>query len=367
MPSEPTPAGPVRAGLIQPGDRRWRDFLAEARHDFYHLPEYVDLCARQEGGAAAAFWAEAGGSGLLIPLVLRPVPGDLDPDPGWRDALAPYGYPCPLVRGPVDEARLAQLLGAFRAAGAAAGIVAAFLRLHPLLPLPEGPLRAQGELVEHGRTVYLDLRRPPADLDRDTRANHLADVRRLVRDGYQARLDAWELLDAFVAVYRETMRYRGADPYYFFDRAYFQDLRRSLGRHLHLCTVQAPGGDLAAAGLFTEVGDFMQFHLSGTAEAHRRAGPAKLMLIHMRDWARNRGLGCLHLGGGVGCREDSLAFFKQGFSKLRGRFLTLRLVLDPAAYAVLAARRGAAGPDQPGAGFFPAYRRPDLALAGESH
>jgi hypothetical protein len=153
------------------------------------------------------------------------------------------------------------------------------------------------------------------------------------------------------------MTFRSADPSYFFDRSYFEDLRRCLGPHLHLCAVRAPGGELAAAGLFTEMGDLMQFHLSGTAEAHRRAGPAKLMLIHMRDWARERGLRILHLGGGVGCREDSLSFFKQGFSKLRSRFQTLRLVLDPAAYATLADRRGAAGagPDE---GFFPAYRRP---------
>lgn len=347
----------MRADLIGPGDARWRDFLGCVRHDFYHLPEYVALSARQEGGTPAAFWAEDGATALLVPLVLRPVPADLGPGSGWRDAATPYGYPCPLWRGPGPDADLDRLLSAFRVTGSAAGVVCAFLRLHPLLPLPEGPLRSHGDLVEHGRTIYLDLTRPPADLDRDTRANHLADVRRLVREGYRVRVDDWDQLDAFVAIYRETMAFRSADAFYFFDRDYFRDLRRCLGAHLHLCAVQGPDGDLAAAGLFTGVGELMQFHLSGTAGAHRRAGPAKLMLIHMRDWARERGLGFLHLGGGVGCREDSLAFFKQGFSSLRARFLTLRMVLDPTAYAVLLDRRRdrVAGS---GDGFFPAYRRP---------
>jgi len=294
---------------------------------------------------------------MLIPMVLRPLPGDLEPEPGWRDSVAPYGYPCPLLRGRPDEATVAGFLEAFRRAGARAGIVSAFLRLHPLLDLPEGPLRACGTLVEHGRTVYLDLSRSRADLDRQTRPNHLADVRRLQRCGFQAGLDRWELLDAFIEVYEATMRLRAADPFYHFDHGYYEDLRRCLGHHLHLCTVQAPDGAMAAAGLFTEVDGLVQFHLSGTGEAFRRLGPAKLMLIHMRDWAQDRGARVLHLGGGVGCREDSLAFFKQGFSKLRARFLTLRLVLAPDRYRALARRRGQDGPGDPGQ-FFPAYRRP---------
>jgi hypothetical protein len=344
------------ADFLDCRDPRWQGFLASGPHDFYHLPAYVDLCARQEGGTAAAFWARQGDAAMLIPLVLRPLPPELEPQPGWRDTAAPYGYPCPLLRGGPDEAAVAGFLAAFRRAGAEAGIVCAFLRLHPLLELPPGPLQAQGTLVDHGQTVYLDLTRSRDDLDRQTRPNHLADVRRLQRQGFQVRLDRWELLDAFIEVYEATMRLREADAFYYFERPYYDELRRCLGRRLHLCTVQAPDGAMAAAGLFTEVDGLVQFHLSGTAEAHRRLGPAKLMLIHMRDWAQDRGARCLHLGGGVGCREDSLAFFKQGFSKQRARFLTLRMVLAPERYRALAERRGLDGTGDP-AQFFPAYRQ----------
>ena len=89
----------MQAELIGAGDPRWGAFLGACRHDFYHLPEYVALCARHEGGEPAAFWAEQGDAGLLVPMVLRPLPAELDPDPAWRDSVAPYGYPCPLVRG----------------------------------------------------------------------------------------------------------------------------------------------------------------------------------------------------------------------------------------------------------------------------
>jgi hypothetical protein len=152
-------------------------------------------------------------------------------------------------------------------------------------------------------------------------------------------------------MYGETMRLRDAEASYRFDDGYFRDLRRCLGERLHLCIVVAPGGEAAAGGLFTTVDGLMQFHLAGTAEPFRRVAPAKLMILHMRDRARRWGIRRMHLGGGVGCAEDSLAFFKQGFSKLRSRFKTFRMVLLPSVYQDLA------GPcPPPAAGFFPAYR-----------
>jgi hypothetical protein len=345
----------MRAELLSCDDPRWLDFLRGAPHDFYHLPAYVELCARHEGGRPAAFWAAEGEAAMLIPMVLRPLPPELDPGARWRDAVAPYGYPCPLLRGDPGDGTVAAMLEAFRGVGAAAGIVSAFLRLHPLLPLPEGPFRAFGALVNHGETVYLDLSLPRAMLDRQTRVNHLADVRRLEREGFRVLVDRWDRLDDFISVYEQTMRLRAADAFYFFERGYYQELRRCLGERLHLSIVQAPDGAAAAAGLFTWVDGLVQFHLSGTGEAYRRAGPAKMMLVHMRDWAKGRGGRFMHLGGGVGCQEDSLAFFKQGFSKLRARFGTFRMVLQPDRYQILLRRRGLA---EAAGGFFPGYRQP---------
>jgi hypothetical protein len=356
----------MQAEFLSPGDPRWSAFLDDCRHDFYHLPGYVELCARREGGAAAAFLASEGAGAVLLPLVLRSLPPGLDPSARWRDATAPYGYPCPLVRGASGEAAVAGLLAAFLAAfderAADAGIVSAFMRLHPVLELPQEPFRQYGDLVDEGETVYLDLTLAPEELARQTRANHLADARRLEREGFRVEVDDWSRLGDFIRIYEDTMEYRGAGSFYRFGPEYFRDLRRVLGARLHLGEVRAPGGDTAAAGLFTEVAGLMQFHLSGTAAAYRRSGPAKLMLIRMRDWARARGLRTLHLGGGVGCRQDSLAFFKQGFSKLRGRYRTFRMVPAPALYRELAGRlEREAGSGQD---YFPAYRRPGAPIQG---
>jgi hypothetical protein len=178
------------------------------------------------------------------------------------------------------------------------------------------------------------------------------DANRLLKRGFRTELDDWSRLDAFVAIYRETMVHCGAPDAYHFDAQYFNALRACLGERLHLCMVLGPGGEDVAGGLFTRVGGIMQFHLAGTAQAWRRDGPAKLMLLDMRDHARACGVRSLHLGGGVGCAEDSLAFFKQGFSHLRATFRTFRMVLLPQVYRELA------GEASPACAFFPAYRRP---------
>ena len=111
----------MRAELIPAADERWQAFLRGCRHDFYHLPVYVELCARHGGGEAAAFWAEEGPCAMLAPMVLRPLPADLDPGLLWRDSVAPYGYPSPLLRGGPGEATVTGFLQAFREVGSAAG------------------------------------------------------------------------------------------------------------------------------------------------------------------------------------------------------------------------------------------------------
>ena len=339
----------MRAEFLDARDPAWAGFLAGVPHDFYHLPEYVELCAGRDGGRATAFLVQDRGAAMLAPLVLRPIPGG-----GGQDASAPYGYPAPLLRGAPAPDQVEAFLGAFAEAGAGQGIVSAFFRLHPLLPLPAEPLRRRGRLVDHGETVFLDLDLPLEELDKQTRANHRADARKLMDQGFEVVLDAWDRLEDFAGIYAAAMLQHAAGAAYRFDLDYFRALRRCLGPRLHLCMVLDPQGRAAAGGLFTQVGGLMQFHLAGTAEAFRRAAPSKLMLIRMRDLAKAQGVRWLHLGGGVGCAEDSLAFFKQGFSRLRARFSTFRMVLRPAAYADLALH-AQAGPDPD---FFPAYRKP---------
>lgn len=346
--------------FVGPDDPRWGAALAALPHDFYHLPGYVRLEARRLGGEPVAFLADRGGDRFLLPLILRPI----DPGAGGEgllDAVSPYGYPGPslaVAPGGDAEAFLGRAV-----AGLVAGLrerraVSAFVRAHPLLPLPEAPLAAAGALVRHGETVSVDLTLPDEELWRQTRSGHRTEINKAAREGQVARIDD-DAYAAFESIYRETMDRLGAADAYYFTSDYIAEFRRALGERLHLGVVEIEG-QVACAALFTEVCGIVQYHLSGTRAAFHRRRPTKTLLHFARGWAKGRGNRVLHLGGGLGGQADALFDFKAGFSKRRHPFSTLRLVVDEAAYRALTDRwRDRAGVEADRIdGYFPAYRKP---------
>jgi len=206
------------------------------------------------------------------------------------------------------------------------GLVTAFWRLHPLLPLELSHPRL--ELVEHGETVYVDLSLSPQDQWAEVRPRLRSQIRKLGREGFSVTWDDWSRYGEFIELYDTTMKHVGASSGYFFGLEYFRGLQSALGPHLHLGLVETADGQLACGALLTEIGGLVEYHLGGTAMAWRQAGPSRLLFDAARHHFAARGNHKLHLGGGLGGQRDSLFRFKAGFSKHRARFSTARLVLD---------------------------------------
>ncbi len=347
------------AELIEPQDTRWSDFLASARHDFYHLPEYALFSARHEGGTPVAFYARDDDSAFLVPLLLRPLPSHLGAPGDWRDATTPYGYPGPILSPITDTAALEHFLEALRGVATEHNVVTAFFRLHPFFPLPEQLLSRFGTVVNQGQTVHIDLTLSPDEMWGQTRDNHRRGIKKLTAAGFYTQLDNWDFYQEFIDIYHVTMKRVEASAFYFFSDSYFTDLRAALGPRLHLVTVHSPEGNVAAGALFTVSEGIVQYHLGGTADAYLSQAPAKLMFDFARRWAKEAGGSVLHLGGGTGGQADSLFQFKAGFSKLRTDFYTFRVILDEGKNATLVQRRReqckGAGEN---ANFFPTYRQP---------
>jgi GNAT superfamily N-acetyltransferase len=339
----------MEACLLDVDAPRWASFLRETPHDFYHLPAYVELCARHEDGEARALYVQDGPAAMLLPLIIRCIPG------GDRcDAVSPYGYPGPLTSGTSAPEFLSAALAAGLTTLRNEGIVSVFVRLHPLLNA--SPPVGVGEVVLHGDTVSIDLTLPREARLALMRHNHRRDIGRAVRKGLRARMDPdFVRYDTFKQLYRDTMVRRAASPYYLFEDAYFDRLREALDGRLHLCLVEEDAA-VAAAGLFVETDGIVQFHLAGADEAFRRLEPSKLMVDFAADWASARGNRYLHLGGGVGGVNDSLLYYKAGFSPLRHAFRTLHAVVDEAEYDRLVAAHEVRTPASPEAEFFPRYR-----------
>ena len=345
--------------FILPTDPRWTHFLQGCRHDFYHLPDYVALCANQEGARPVAFYAQDGSSAFLAPLLIRPLPASLGAPKEWTDCVSPYGYSTPLV-SPSDES-LKDFLELFCQAARRLGVVTVLFRLHPLLPLHHDVLGKFGELKRHGQTVYVDLTKPREELWRQTRADHRSDIRKLERLGFTARLDDWSFFEEFMTLYHATMQRLGARQDYLFSREYFAELRATLNGHFHLCCVLSKEGDLASAGTYVDWGGIVQGHLAGNHQQYLRFATSKLMQHHVREWAQEHSYTIFHLGGGVGGARDSLFEFKSGFSKERADFFTYQMILDEHKHETLIHLVRSQAGDSSAAvcsDYFPAYRRP---------
>jgi hypothetical protein len=341
--------------FIGPADPVWTRFLSGTRHDFYHLPCYVRMSSKYERATPVAFYGEVGQSSFLLPLLIRPIPEDLGFPKTWCDATSPYGYPGPLIRPVDDPETICALLKAFRTCALEHDIISVFVRLHPLLNDTPQMFSELGEIVRHGETVYVDLRKPLDEIWRDLRHDHRKHIRRLQRLGFTVNFDSWDNMHDFIAIYHATMERISARDFYRFPESYFHELRQALGGALHLCTVHAPNDEIAAGGLFTLVNGIAQDHLTGTQEKYLSLAPSKLMTYSKAIWLKSAGGSVFHLGGGVATRADSLFYFKAGFSKLRSAFSTCSAIIDEDKYTRLVNAATAKIGQREGY-FFPAYR-----------
>lgn len=344
-----------RGRLVEAGDPSWDDALSRIPHDVYHLPGYARVEAEIHAATPVAFVHTGERHTFLLPLLLRPVPGTTG-----VEAISPYGYPGPASDAPLDDD------GSWRAAVESLhdclrsrGVLACFVRLHPLLPGRLDALARAGTVVQHGHTVSIDLTVPGDVLWARTRSNHRRNIEQARRSGLQIVIDDWSRLPEFVEAYHETMRRVGATESYFFPPAYFDSLRAHVPGSVHLAVVD-DGGTLAGGGVFFEQDGIVQYHLGATRSVYLPRQPTKLLFDEVRLWAAARGDRAFHLGGGVGGRVNPLFHFKAGFSDDRPPFFTWRVVPDPEGYvaAIQAAGRELPPDDT---GWFPAYGGPGAA------
>jgi len=262
------------------------------------------------------------------------------------------------MTNPDDTALVSQFFSLFRTKADELGACSACIRMHPLLSNPAMLPGLPSTLVkQHGRTVSIDLTAPEQDTWHAIRSGHRYEIKRLQKTGFYAAIDDWRDLEAFKDMYRATMVRVSAHPSYQFQDKYFGDLKDALGNSLHLCSVKSPDGALAASALFTVTGDLAEYHLSGSASRFQRLAPTKLLLYAFAGWARAHGCSTLHLGGGVGAREDTLFQFKAGFSGRLHTFYTYRMIVNQDRYRALAtANSGQCEVDAELADeFFPSY------------
>jgi hypothetical protein len=356
-----TEGGPGLFVLQSSQEQEWKGVLSQmARHDFYHLPEYHRLAEKRGEGIAHLFVYRDGPYTFALPLLLRSVDGS-DAE-AWSDATSVYGYAGPLAsHADMPALVTARFQDALKKALIERRVIAVFSRLHPLIR-QAATLAGLGDCQPGGETVSIDVTLPPEIQRAAYRPSTKSRLNKLRREGLVCLRDTDKChLEEFVRIYHQTMDRVNAHSSYSFEPEYFANLASSLGAALELFVVKLDGV-VICAGLFTICDGVIQYHLSGTSTDYLKLAPMTLLLDTVRLWAIDQGARVMHLGGGVGSKEDSLLHFKRGFSRNTHQFSTWRWIVDPIAYQALCERQArwneSRGLQPASRDYFPEYRAP---------
>ena len=251
----------------------------------------------------------------------------------WFDIEAAYGY-----GGPLANTDAADFLGeaqrAFDQWCADQGVVAEFLRLHPLLENQRW-LSPKVELVYDRETVAMGL----AGTD-GTEANPLpanAAARNMLQRARKlgvrvTEYSARQVFERFARLYLTTMDRLNADEFYYFDDDYFSRLRKLVEESGFLLVAEQDDEWLAAA-VFLQGSTWLHYHLSAADYTKRVPGAVNLLLFTAAQIGSQQGLKGLHLGGGTTrSPEDSLLRFKGSMADRRHSFYIGKRVHNPEAY-----------------------------------
>ena len=303
----------------------YREFPHQLHAGSLH-PDYVVADAARDPQLQPVFWHyRTGGKLFLYGFHMAGIP-----ETGWQDIQSPYGYGGPLANTE-DADFLKEADAAFRRWADENGVVAEFVRFHPMLE----NWKYYGGRHEFDRhTVWIDCAEP--DLLMRYEVRQRTAIRKAIKAGVVARwLDREELCDMFPGFYIEAMKGIHAAEFYFFPRAYFE---RLLSLPFISGIAAFLDGVPIAMSLFMAEG-IGEYHLSGKNAEGARHSASNLLLHEAAQGMRELGVERLYLGGGSSTRaDDSLFFFKSGFSAARAEFRIGKRVLAAEPYEQLKQR-----------------------------
>lgn len=324
-----------------------------ARYDVYYLSGYVKAFEIHGDGHPLLIYYhdnETRGINVVMKRDIAEAPqfkGILEPGELF-DFCTPYGYGGWLLEG----SNTAALFAAYETWCVKNRIVSEFVRFHPVLANADASQEAYS-VIPLGETIAMDLSSPETIWANLTSKNRNM-VRKAQKNGiriYSGRYP--EIYETFRAVYNGTMDKDEADAYYYFAPEFYQSVLNDLPHNAQVFYAVLDDQVIAASIMLWANGR-MNYHLSGSLRETAHLAPSNLLLYEAALWGCANGCKTLHLGGGVGSKEDSLFKFKRNF--YRGeelpRFCIGKKIFDAAAYDKLVSLRG----ELPESGFFPRYR-----------
>lgn len=305
----------------------WKSKVQNAlAYDFHHTWYYHSL---ETDTKPFLFLLEHKNNFIALPLLKRRIEGT-----EYFDCTSVYGYAGPISNRPfceLDNEIIEEFKYAFENFLQREKIVCVFSRLHPILH-QDTLLQHLGGLQDDGKTVAIDLSIPHEEQVRNYRRAIRMKINQLRKKGFTVReATCTSELKEFVRIYTENMIKVNASESYFFDESYFSNLLNAEDFQSKLLLAYYEN-KITSGIIVTCSHNIMQTHLAATSNKFLHEAPMKLLFDEASIFGRDLGMKYLHLGGGVGGKEDSLFVFKSGFSNLFFDFKTWRYVANQPVY-----------------------------------
>lgn len=340
-------------------EKEWETIREDfADGDVYYMNGYVKGLSVHGDGAPILVYYEENGLRLMNVLMKRDLSEfgplrSLCPPGTWYDATTPYGYGGMLAEGkdaPAEQWKRAA--AAYRRFCVKEHIVSEFVRFYPL-----AENAAYGNWFwitkKRGPTVVLPLR-SEEEIWNQMKSTHRNRIRRAEKKGITIKWGTGEReLREFQEIYRETMDRDRADSYYYFKPAVYETWFQELKGHITLFWAELEGKTIASSIMLMGKGR-LHYHLGGTRTEYLSDSPNNLLFYEAACYGFRNGYREMHLGGGLGSREDSLYLFKKKFCR-NGKdpvFFTGTQIYDQERYRTLETARGFRSVPS----YFPSYR-----------
>lgn len=327
----------------------WNFYIKHAFvHDFYHTWCYHAL---DHSGIAMLFVYQEGNDYIAFPFLKREIP-----ETDFYDLSSVYGYVGP-ISNKENQFLPTELINNFKEAFLdflkKEQIVSVFSRLHPFFNQDRLVSDFNG-VYDNGKTVALDLTIPIEEQRRKYNSDTYRSIKRSWKKGLSIK-ETKETADIelFMEMYAENMQRVHSTDYYRFNRQYFLNLLNSNEFDCRLLLVSS-GNEVMCGTLITFTHGVIQGHLIATKSAYLNESPAKFLVDEISLLGRKEGMKHLHLGGGVGFKDDSLFRWKSSFSDLFMDYKSLRYIADHSVYDSLVNRLGI--DRNTNLDFFPLYR-----------
>ena len=319
-----------------------------------HYPQYFKIYESYGDGIGECFVFECDEGIVIHPYLRRKIPNEQF----FTDLITPYGYGGPIAKaflGQDMQKLVSKFCEAFEKYAIETKTVSQFIRFHPIL---QNNLHFKGTLnglALQCKNVAINYGCDNNIVPNQIRARFQTYANKAKRSGLRfVELSLKDYEIKFHSLYSASMDRKKHDGYYRFSMDFIRLLTQNLESNFK-CFAVLLGERICSIALCIIYEGHLDYFLAASDYEMLSLYPNHLLVSEISQWASDNGCTDFHLGGG----NDSLLFFKQGFSKINRDYYVCRTIFDHEAYEQLTKDHYSKNQTsiEGSSLWFPAYRR----------